>query len=93
MRAIFNAKRYFTTSEGWFIELRDGDELVESNHLRPRIKKRYNPEMVVAGPFLNKIAMKLWFIGFLSFYAKSRKPPENYISDDIIISDLNNTYI
>ena len=67
MKAQIKTERYFTTDEGWFIEMRPGDELAEIDYLKPRIKKRHNPDMVVAGPFLSKVALEHWFISFLLY--------------------------
>ena len=90
MKSQFKTERYFSTNDGWFIVMRPGDELAEIHHIKPRIKKCHSPDMIVAGPFINKVALEHWFIDFLLLYAKPRKSPVNYISDDIILPGLNN---
>ena len=92
MKAQFNQKRYVKTFDGWFVQLREGDEKFETNHLRPCIKIYENYDMPVAGPFYTKLAMRRWMEGFLSFYSHSRAPQKNYISDSIIFSDTNTMY-
>ena len=93
VKAQFHSDRYFKTHEGWFVELRSGDELTEIDHLKPKITKNVDLDMVFAGPFLSKATVERWFIAFLSFYAKPRKPPVSYIRDDIVVTDLNSVYI
>ena len=93
MKVKFGIKRYYKTLEGWFIQLLPGDEIVEKNHLKPRIKKYRDFDCPIAGPFRTKHAMEVWMKGFLSFYAKPDTRKKSYISDKLVFPDTNTLYL
>lgn len=85
----FYPARYFYTSTGWYVYMREGDEKYQAHHYNNRIKSYPREGITVAGPFGCRRALKNWLEGFISFYGESRKKPLKYIPDEVVIPDRN----
>lgn len=64
--------RTFWSNDGWFMNLRKGDEDRVSFIGSRRVKLRAGEFGVIAGPFNSLVQMETWFIHFLSRHAKPR---------------------
>jgi hypothetical protein len=67
--------RTFWSNDGWFMNLRHGDENTLSFAGNRLVRIRKSANGVVAGPFGSFEQMESWFGGFLTRHARPRELP------------------
>ncbi len=80
--------RYFYTSEGWFVNMRSGDEKITSHIGFRKVEYRLEDNIPTAGPFKSRSQLLRWFYEYISLNGKLRYRP-SYIDDDILIPESN----
>jgi len=83
-----NMCRYYFTSEGWFINMRSGDEKITSHIGMRKIKYRLENNIPTAGPFKCHSQLFRWFYEYISLNGYSHNRPL-YINDNILIPESN----
>jgi hypothetical protein len=64
--------RTFWSNDGWFINLRHGDENLVLFSGKRRVNLRSGEFGVIAGPFTSLVQMESWFASFLTKHGKPR---------------------
>jgi len=80
--------RHFYTSEGWFINMRSGDEKITSHIGFRKIKYRMEDNIPTAGPFKCHSQLYRWFYEYISLNGYSHNRPL-HINDNILIPESN----
>ncbi len=80
--------RNYYTSEGWFINMRSGDEKITSHIDFRKVEYRMEDNIPIAGPFKSRSQLFRWFSEYISLKRKLRNR-SSYIGDNILISESN----
>jgi hypothetical protein len=89
MIATFRSSRYFHTSNGWYVNMRPGDEQHASHCGFRLVEFTLDNGRPVAGPFKTKRLMFRWLDCFIAFYGSKTKRDdfEDCIPDQVIFPE------
>jgi hypothetical protein len=93
MIANFRSSRYFYTSDGWYINMRPGDEQYKTHCGYRLVEFTLLDGRPVAGPFKTKRVLFRWLDSFIAYYGSKTKRsiPNDYIPDEVIIPEWTTT--